>query len=455
MNIVITILILILMIGILISTHELGHLLVAKAFGVYCFEYSIGFGPKLFHFKKKGAETMVSLRAFPLGGFVSMYGEGAEVPEGLNIPFSRSIEGVSTWKRVSIMLAGVAVNLFTAVLFAMIYATCIPTYVQAEAFDTGITIDGAKATSEEESTARAYSFRLVGESATFEIDESDERLFVPMRLTSLTPSDIDYPYLLDSEANIVRNGETIPAVMTFSFSTINGANDFLGGLSFYSVKNGSFITLTQNALGVKNLPDAKIELKDGDTINAKLRTMPVDGYESSPTSDSYASAKENAISLNVVSTVDGLAYKEKEATSLSVNIHTRWLPFGTRLLNGCYYIANFFSMIGQAFAMIFTGNFGAVGSIVAAGAQISTLTHEIGVARTFFFYGGFLSLNLAIFNLLPFPGLDGYQVLVALVEKIFHKKIPPKVKNIISLVGLGILLLFSFFIIVRDILRLF
>ncbi len=456
-NIVVTVLILVLMIGILISTHELGHLLVAKAFNVYCFEYSIGFGPKLFHFKRKGSETDISFRAFPLGGYVSMFSEDGEKPEGVDIPLSRSIEGISAWKRILVMLAGVMVNLFTAVLFAMIYATCIPNYVQAEAFDTGVAANGQIALTQDEATARAYSLRLRGSLGEFVLDDSSYRLFSPTRLSSLTPSDIDYPYLVDSCASLERDGQITQVVATFSFSTVNGDNDFLTCLSFFEADTDAFLTPTQEKLLLKALPKTStpIVLKEGDKISLSLSLLPVDSFDSSPSRDSFQNLQTKPLSLHTERKEDVLSLRTEHQDNLHISIYTKWLPFGTRLLNGCYYIANFFNMIGQAFVMIFTGNLGAVGSIVAAGAQISTLTAEIGVARTFFFYGGFLSLNLAIFNLLPFPGLDGYQILVAVVEKVFHKKIPPKVKAIISYVGLGVLFLFSFFIIVRDILRLF
>ena len=65
MQIIVTILILILMLGILVGMHELGHLAVAKAFNVYCLEYSIGFGPKIFSRTRKGGETAFSIRALP------------------------------------------------------------------------------------------------------------------------------------------------------------------------------------------------------------------------------------------------------------------------------------------------------------------------------------------------------------------------------------------------------
>ena len=62
--------------SVLIIIHELGHLAAAKAFRVYCLEYSIGMGPLIFKHKRKNGETQFSLRAIPFGGYVSMYGEG-------------------------------------------------------------------------------------------------------------------------------------------------------------------------------------------------------------------------------------------------------------------------------------------------------------------------------------------------------------------------------------------
>ncbi|NCA95204.1 MAG: peptidase M50, partial [Epsilonproteobacteria bacterium] len=92
--------------GVLITIHELGHFMTAKLFKVYCIEFSIGFGPKFFKRKKKGGETTFSLGAIPLGGYVLMYGEGAELPDGVVIGEERSLEGVKKWKRAIILSAG-------------------------------------------------------------------------------------------------------------------------------------------------------------------------------------------------------------------------------------------------------------------------------------------------------------------------------------------------------------
>ena len=59
------ILLFIVFLSVLIIVHELGHLAAAKAFHVYCLEYSVGMGPLIFKFKRKNGETQFSLRAIP------------------------------------------------------------------------------------------------------------------------------------------------------------------------------------------------------------------------------------------------------------------------------------------------------------------------------------------------------------------------------------------------------
>ena len=72
MNFIITLLILIFILGIIILIHEWGHFITAKKAGVYVNEFSLGMGPLLFKFKPKKSETTYSVRAFPVGGYVSM-----------------------------------------------------------------------------------------------------------------------------------------------------------------------------------------------------------------------------------------------------------------------------------------------------------------------------------------------------------------------------------------------
>ena len=101
----------ILLIGLIILVHELGHLIVAKLFGVYCGEFALGMGPKLFSFKKK--ETTYSIRAVPIGGFVTMAGDDFEEED---IPFERTLSGITPLKRICIMLAGVTMNFILSIV---------------------------------------------------------------------------------------------------------------------------------------------------------------------------------------------------------------------------------------------------------------------------------------------------------------------------------------------------
>ncbi|MEG0468608.1 MAG: site-2 protease family protein, partial [Longicatena sp.] len=67
---VISIIVFVLIMSAIIIVHELGHLIAAKRFGVYCKEFSIGMGPVLW--QRQIGETAWSLRALPIGGFVAM-----------------------------------------------------------------------------------------------------------------------------------------------------------------------------------------------------------------------------------------------------------------------------------------------------------------------------------------------------------------------------------------------
>jgi len=109
----------VIVLSIIVFIHELGHLIAAKTFGVYCKEFAIGMGPRIFSLK--GKETTYSIRLLPLGGFVTMAGEeGIDVDD---IPASRTIKGIQRYKRMIVMLAGIFMNILLAwVIFVGMYA---------------------------------------------------------------------------------------------------------------------------------------------------------------------------------------------------------------------------------------------------------------------------------------------------------------------------------------------
>lgn len=105
------------LLSVIIVIHELGHLLVAKHFGVYCHEFSLGMGPLLY--QKKGKETRYSIRAIPFGGYVMMAGEedGSqdESTEWLSeVPEDRKLSNKKTYQKILVMLAGIFMNVVLA-----------------------------------------------------------------------------------------------------------------------------------------------------------------------------------------------------------------------------------------------------------------------------------------------------------------------------------------------------
>ena len=109
-----TILYFILVLGVTVLIHELGHFIFAKRAGVYIYEFSIGMGPQIFKFKRKNDETIYSIRLFPIGGFVSMAGEDLEVDT--KIPKDKQLCNKSWCDRFLVLIAGIAFNFLLAII---------------------------------------------------------------------------------------------------------------------------------------------------------------------------------------------------------------------------------------------------------------------------------------------------------------------------------------------------
>lgn len=106
-----TIIYFVILLSVIITIHEFGHFITAKMFGVYCNEFSLGMGPQIL--KKKIGETTYSLRALPIGGFVSMAGE-ADAQLDIEVPYERTIKGIAKWKQIIVFLAGIFMNMILA-----------------------------------------------------------------------------------------------------------------------------------------------------------------------------------------------------------------------------------------------------------------------------------------------------------------------------------------------------
>jgi regulator of sigma E protease len=114
----------IVLLGVIIFVHELGHFLFAKLMGVRVVKFSLGFGPKLIG--KQLGDTEYRISAIPLGGYVKMLGEtpGEELSDAEK-PFAYNVQAV--WKRFVIVFSGPLFNILCAVvIFFFVFVIGLP-----------------------------------------------------------------------------------------------------------------------------------------------------------------------------------------------------------------------------------------------------------------------------------------------------------------------------------------
>jgi len=457
------ILIVIVMLGVLIAIHEAGHLATAKMFRVYCFEYSIGMGPKLFSKKRKNGETYFSLRAIPFGGYVSMYGESGAVPEGVEEPpKERSLENIAKWKKSIILVAGVTLNFLLGLVLIYIGDQCCPIYYSGY---YGADENGTMTT-----TLINTSYR---EDILSYIDSqkpADKGWETKDYLVSLPVYETDIPgqkgvkaavhilacdvRIYTDESMTTRLNET-EYVACYNPSTL--INNHGLGDSFVLYPKSSVADEKYAKYGVTALPQlfddsgkdnafSFATLSDGVTLNLPVQVMNRKGVKD------VEHYRDNLIRLDQIK----LTRKNKAFTSdaVAVNIIKVWNNFGEAWQRWAADVPQACSAIVKGFASLFTPNgwkniSGIIG-ITAAMPQINAA----GGARMIFYFAGMISINLAFFNLLPFPGLDGYQLLVTAIEGITKKKVPARVQGIVSFVGIALLFGLMILIAIKDVIAL-
>ncbi|HZJ57595.1 MAG TPA: M50 family metallopeptidase [Clostridia bacterium] len=106
--------------GIIVLAHEMGHFLVASWVGIPAEEFSIGMGPRISQLK--GKKTIFSLRALPIGGYVKFIGDDEESDD------PRAFGNAKVWKRILVIAAGPIMNFLLAVLLLTLFFTVFGVY---------------------------------------------------------------------------------------------------------------------------------------------------------------------------------------------------------------------------------------------------------------------------------------------------------------------------------------
>lgn len=423
----------------IVAIHELGHLSMAKLFKVYCQEFSIGFGPALFKKKRKGGETYFSLRAVPFGGYVAMYGEDLQLEEGVEIPKERSLEGIKKWKKIIILIAGVTFNAITAfiliftsnVAFPLVKTTSFTKVSEtSQAYDVGIRDD--------------YKLQIYYSKAQ-EIDNDGQISIKPIQATFTNEKgSLEGAAFFVVDPNVTYNDHHY--VLTYYPVTTKEDNVLANCLTLYvgktkeEVLKDADLKATYEAwIAEENAPEYYPNYKEkfifkNEEISANLLFKDLNG-------------NTNSYPLKLES-------KDGKLLDFGVNLKlaNEWLPFGKRMENTFIDYGNASVAVFRGIGSLFTGGIRNMSGIVGI-FNLSAQLYGSYQFATYLYFWGLISVNLAIFNLLPFPGLDGWQILVTVIEGATKKKIPEKVKGIVSFIGIGLLFMLMIAIIAMDILR--
>ena len=154
MSTVLYILIAIVIFGILIAVHELGHFLAARACGVRVLEFALGMGPLLWQ-KRSKRDTLISLRLLPIGGFCAMEGEdqASDDPSA----FSRA----PVWKRLIILVAGAAMNFLLGFVIILLFFSPYVLEPRITGFSEGCPYEGEAALMEGDLFVRINGHRVL------------------------------------------------------------------------------------------------------------------------------------------------------------------------------------------------------------------------------------------------------------------------------------------------------
>ena len=405
----------IILLGVLITIHELGHFIVAKLCKVKVNEFAIGFGPAIW--RKQGKETKYTLRLIPLGGYNSMEGED-EASED-----ERSFSKASIPRRIAIVLAGATVNIIFAIIIYFILTASAGTYISNQveevldgyaAQSVGLQvgdkiIEGNGQTIKSKKDLNEVLEKSQGKEIITKIERSGEILEYLIKPTELK-SKVTGIYL-DEKCKII-------AVEKGSASERQGikANDMLVKVNGVDIH------------GDRNIALQEITQKDSDTITITVKRG------------------EEEITIDLVPDYESMYY-------LGVDLKSAEDTFINRCINGGMQTQEFLLSIVDNLKQLFTGNVGVDQMMGPVG--ISEVVAKTDGFREFFEMLALISLSLGVTNLLPIPALDGGKILILLIEAIRRKPMKQETEVNIQLLGFAILIALSLYVTYNDILRIF
>jgi regulator of sigma E protease len=421
----------ILVLGVLIFVHELGHFMMARRIGVRVLTFSLGFGPKLLSFRRGDTEYCVS--AIPLGGYVKMAGEN---PEDARTGASDEFLSKTKWQRFQVLVMGPIMNLALALIvmaFVLYQGADVPAFMQQEVVvgtveagspgaaagilpgDHITQVGGVPVETWEEfgletvtKAGRPVRLTIVRDGKTIErevvpvamgkYEEGVTGIMWPMRpqISSVQPGE-------PAEAAGLRGGDVILGV--------NGEKPIVHARVIEVIRANEGKPLTFEILrdgATLNVPVTPKKFSEGVRIGAQIRELEV-----------------RIIQPNLVG-----------AFKLSAQRNYDWAKLIVRTLAGLFTRD---TPVKQLMGPV------AIASLSGEAAQAGWIN--------LFSLMAMISLNLGLLNLMPIPVLDGGHITILALEGLSRRDFSMKVKEKMLLGGFVLLLMLMVTVIYNDLAR--
>ncbi|WP_125573016.1 RIP metalloprotease RseP [Levilactobacillus huananensis] len=420
-----TIITFIIVFGILVIVHEFGHFYFAKRGGILVREFSIGMGPKLFYHRGKDGTTY-TVRLLPVGGYVRMAGAEDDeeelqpgTPVSLYLGKNDLVERINTSKKTS---------LFNG----------IPLEVTATDLENELWIEGYE--NGDESAVKRYP--VAHEATIIESDGTE---------LQIAPKDVQF-----QSASLGRR------LMTNFAGPMN--NIFLAIVTFMlmSFVQGG-VAMGTNQVQVASSP-VSVAKKAGLKTNDKI--LAVNGKATKDWTALSTAIQPRANQKTTLTIQRGQSKKALTLTPEGQKSNGKTVGMiGITQAQDKHIGAILASGFTQTWSMT-KALFGALWSMVSGHFSLNDLGGPVAIFATtsqatkFGLVGilnflAFLSINLAIVNLLPIPALDGGKILLNFIEAIRRKPLSENVEAGITLVGVAFLVLLMLLVTWNDIERYF
>lgn len=421
---IITIIAFVIVFGVLVTVHEFGHYYVAKRSGILVREFSIGMGPKLFAYRKNG--TTYTIRILPLGGYVRMAGLDDEdaLQKGMTALLTTDDDEVVRTidlRRDHPSLTG------------------LPLEVTDWDLQDKLWIEGYETGAGEE----VHRFKVARDATVVEPDGTP---------VQVAPRDVQY-----------QSVSVWKRMLTNVAGPFNNVLLAIAAFMLVAFLRGGAPQVT-NAVG--RVEPHSVAQKAG--LRANDQILRVAGHKTTNWTELTRAIEQRGGQKTTFTVQRNHRVWRVTLTPKVVKQNGKRLGqigiMGKVVLNH-----HFFAMVGYGFTqtwMMTKALFGALCTMITHGFHLNDLGGPVAMFSytehaakqgliSIVSLTAFLSINLAIINLLPIPALDGGKILLNLIEAVRRKPISQKVEETLTLIGFGFLMVLMFLVTWNDLRRYF